>query len=464
MLGVAMYTTIKTLWERYKNKSMISRMTGHDWKTVSKAIKEIENGRERPEKKPHPRILDIYRENILEWLENGLSGVRIFEKLKSKGMPVGYSTVKNYLSDIRKREDIFVRIHTLPGEEAQVDFGYVGLTPDNNGKKRKTWVFNMRLSYSRMDYYEKVYDQRVETFIQCHINAFRYFGGVPKYVKIDNLKAAILEANFYEPVYQQLYKSFSEYYGFSPIPCRVRMPNDKGKVESGIKYVKGNFFSGRKFKDGHDVEKRLFHWTDNICNCRIHGTTRKIPKKIFRSEEKEKLIALPEKEYNMSKVGTRKVYHDCHIYVDYNYYSVPFEYVGKEVEIELGKNILKIFYEGKEIALHGVIKGRGEFSTKEHHYPSYKRYSETEYQERYQAKMAEVGNYAEQMFFFIVETEPQFWGRIVQGILSLKRSYPDNVINLACKRALAYNVHQYSIIRNICGNGSYNLPVEFNMN
>ena len=90
----------------------------------------------------------------------------------------------------------------MPGEEAQVDFGYLGMSPDDTGKRKKTWVFNMRLSYSRLDYFEKVYDQKVETFIAAHIHAFEFFGGIPEYVKIDNLKAAILEANFYEPIYQ----------------------------------------------------------------------------------------------------------------------------------------------------------------------------------------------------------------------------------------------------------------------
>ncbi|MDD5601062.1 MAG: hypothetical protein PHC87_04865 [Actinomycetota bacterium] len=86
------------------------------------------------------------------------------------------------------------------------NFGYIGITKDDAGKNRKTWVFGMRLSYSRLDYYEKVYNQKVETFIQAHTGAFEFFGGVPKYVRIDNLKSAILEANFYEPVYQQVYK------------------------------------------------------------------------------------------------------------------------------------------------------------------------------------------------------------------------------------------------------------------
>jgi transposase len=212
MIGVAMFTTIKTLWEKHRNKSVIAKLTGHDWKTVSKIVKLIESGGKFLEKKPHPCILDPYKERIVEWLEKeGLNGLKTFERLRSEGVKIGYTTVKTYLADIKKRDEIFVRIQTLPGEEAQVDFGYVGLTLDNNGKKRKTWVFNMRLSYSRLDYYEKAYDQRVETFIQCHINAFAYFGGVPGTVRVDNLKAAILEANFYEPVYQRLYSSLADH-------------------------------------------------------------------------------------------------------------------------------------------------------------------------------------------------------------------------------------------------------------
>lgn len=121
------------------------------------------------------------------------------EELLRQGIKVGYTAVKDIVAKIKRNNNILVRIHTDPGEESQVDFGYVGYTPDDHGKRRKTWVFNMRLSYSRLDYYEKVYDQKVETFILCHIHAFRYFGGISVSVKIDNLKAAILEANFLSP-------------------------------------------------------------------------------------------------------------------------------------------------------------------------------------------------------------------------------------------------------------------------
>ncbi len=117
-------------------------MTG---RTVAGVIKAIEEGKEYSSKKPHPRFLDPYQEKIIQWMEEGLTGVRMYEELQGMGVKVGYSTVKGYVADIRKRENIFVRIHTLPGEEAQVDFGYVGLTPGNLGKRRKTWVFNMNL-------------------------------------------------------------------------------------------------------------------------------------------------------------------------------------------------------------------------------------------------------------------------------------------------------------------------------
>ncbi len=124
-----------------------------------------------------------------------------------------------------------------------------------------------------------------------------------------------------------MYKDFAAYYKFSPIPCRVASPNDKGKVESGIKFVKGNFFKARALNGSTDLERQLRAWNSDK-NNRIHGTTRKVPYEVFMEEEKNALISLPPSRFAISKISTRKVYHDCHIYVDYNYYSVPYEYVG----------------------------------------------------------------------------------------------------------------------------------------
>jgi transposase len=459
MLREAMYTTIKTLWDKGHNKSEIARLTKHDWKTVNKVIKAIQAGKKVPEKKPHVRLLESHQEKVIQLLEQDLSAVRIHEELTSVGITVGYTTVKDYVALMKGSTEIFVRMHTAPGEEAQVDFGYVGYTFDNQGKRRKTWVFNMRLSYSRLDFYKKVYDQKVETFILCHIQAFYYFGGIPKSIKIDNLKAAILQANFYEPVYQRLYKEFADFYGFQSVPCRIYQPNDKGKVESGIKYVKNNFFAGRKFKNSDDVDRQLAAWIEKA-NGRIHGTTKKIPREEFETHEKNILLKLPIQDFNLAKVGVRKVYHDCHVFINHNYYSVPYQYVGQEVDIEVGNNLIKIYFNQQIIATHTEKLGKGEFSTVSAHYPKYKCMSDTEFQEKYQAKMAKVGLYAEQLFFSFLENKKNAWTRPIQGILSLIKKYPSEIVNLSCQRALHFGAYEYHIVKNICQNGSYNLPLE----
>jgi transposase len=458
MLGVAMYTTIETLFKRGLSKAEIARVTKHDWKTVSKVIKALEAG-SYPVKKQHPSGLDGYKESIVEYLESGLSGLRIHELLQEAGCPLSYSSVKTYIRNFKGTSNTCIRFHTLPGEEAQVDFGYVGKLPDSQGRLRKAWVFNMRLSFSRLDFYKVVYDQTVETFITCHTEAFQYFGGLPKVVKIDNLKAAILEANFYQPIYQSLYKTYSEYYGFEIMPCRVRQPQEKGKVEAGIKYVKTNFFAGRTFATLTELESKLLHWLNYTCNARVHGTTRKIPRELFDEKEKQQLRALPLTPFRPVEVSHRKVYRDCHVYIDYNYYSVPFEYVGKVVDIELDENLVRIIYQGQQVALHQRLANHGEFSTNESHYPSYKLVCSSFSKKRLGDKMQTIGKHAYQLFTVLVEKYPTNWNRYVQGILSLEKRFNKHIINLACDRALSFGAIQYKQVKSICESGCYNLPI-----
>lgn len=454
-----MYNTIETLYKRGYNKSEIARMTGHDWKTISKAIKAIKAGK-FPKRQTPACKLDIHKEQILEWLESNLSGIRIHELLKQQGVISSYSTVKNYIKSLKGKETVCIRFQTLPGEEAQVDFGYVGRLPDEQGKLRKAWVFNMRLSYSRLDYYEVVYNQNVETFINCHIKAFDYFNGVPKVVKIDNLKAAILEANIYQPVYQATYKQFANYYGFEILPCRVRQPQEKGKVESGIKYVKNNFFAGRHFATKPILEQQLKQWLDQTCNVRLHGTTRQIPQQLFETKEKEALKALPAEPYRQPKVSQRSIYRDCHAYVEYNYYSVPYQYVGKTVDIEIDEKLIRLFYAGQLVALHQRLTGRGQFSTQEAHYPSHKLVFSTEHQKQYEEKMQIIGEYAQQLFCLLLKEQPNHWLQTVKGILSLRKRFDDEIINLSCQRAICYGAIQYRQLKSICESGCYRLPID----
>jgi len=463
MIGFAMHTTILTLWKQGKSKKEIARITQKDRKTVRKVIKKYEEaGIETPASFNKESALRAYHTEIISYLESNLSGIRIYEKLQGLGCAKSYSSVRRYIAKLKISRDICVRFHSNPGEEAQVDFGYVGLMPEpNSGKMKKAWAFNMRLSYSRLDYYEIVFDQKVETFIQCHENAFRSFGGVPQVIKIDNLKAGILEAHFYEPVYQRLYKQFADHYGFYILPCRIRQPQEKGKVESGIKYIKTNFMAGRRFKNYEDLCNQLKEWVRNYCQERIHGTTKEKPRVLFETQEKAALISLPKSSFYMGFRGQRKVHKDCHIILDHNFYSVPFQYVGESVEVECGPKEVKIFYQDKQIALHAKKNGKGEFSTQTSHYPDYKYYTPSSplYLSLYKGKMRSLGIATEILFSKIVEDHPHDWYRIVKGILSLRKTYSDEVIDLTCKRALAFGITHYSKIKRICESGCYHLPL-----
>ncbi len=150
-------------------------------------------------------------------------------------------------------------------------------------------------------YVQISFDQSGKTFIQCHKQSFEYFISVPETIKIDNLKAGVLENDFYELVIQKNYAAFAAYYGFWAQPCRIRTPTDKGKVESNVDYVKDNCFKGRESKDHEGVKKSLSKWLDTVANVRRHGTTHKIPLKVFQTVEKKNLVNLLKEEFIMSK-------------------------------------------------------------------------------------------------------------------------------------------------------------------
>lgn len=453
-----MHTTIETLWKKGLSKSKIAAMTKHDWKTVAKIIKYLEQGKTL-EAKNKVKRLDVHQVLIQTWLEHNISALRIHEKLREEyNVKVSYSTVKNYVHALISKPEVCIRFHTAPGEEAQVDFGYIGKTLDHENVLRKTWVFNMRLSYSRLDYYEIVYDQSVKTFLKCHQHAFEYFGGVVQRVKIDNLKSAVVTGYVYEPIYQSGYEQFSHYYGFEIIACRVRKPQEKGKVESGIKYFKINFIAGRSFKNQMDLVTQMSAWNEKS-NQRIHGTTRKIPREVFAQEEKHTLISLPETPFEIPQLKERKVQKDSHVYIDYNYYSVPSEYVGQIVCAEIKDKLIKIMHEGNCIATHPICSGKGRFETNKNHYPK-EHQNPWEHPDRYAEKMSAIGIDAQALFDELVKQKPRQWYRIVKGIIHLSKIHSCTVVNLACERAIAYQALEYRIIKSICENGSYALPLD----
>jgi transposase len=445
--------TIKNLLLLGRTKSSIAKELGVHRNTVS----NIEN--EYPIKEKVERIkkkheLDEHQNYIIRKLDyDGLSYTRIRDDLqREKGVTVDYDVMRYYIltRKLKGKGKAYIVLHSDPGEEMQVDFGYVGLQPDETGKQRKAWVFVGTLGFSRKPFHKLVFNQTVSEFILCHIEAFEYFGGVSQKVKIDNLKSAVLNAHFYEPEYQKEYHAFSKHYNFIIHDCKVRSPEEKGKVESGVKYVKNNFFKGRTFASKKECEEALFDWQENKCNKRIHGTTKKVPEIIFENEEKEKLKPLPLKRWEVCSWERRKVSTTSHIIIDKNYYSVPYKHNGEEVDIKITKNQITIYKNNEQIALHTKIQGIGEYQTNVNHYPDYKRFDTEEYKETQEQQISDIGEYAEKYLFFLKSKGSDSPGRDTRGIIHLYKLYGSEAVNLACKRALAFEVSGYKIIENIC--------------
>tara|TARA_B110000046_G_C12985655_1_gene395491 strand:+ start:278 stop:1702 length:1425 start_codon:yes stop_codon:yes gene_type:complete len=462
MIGVKMYTTILTLYRSGMKIRKISRTTSIHRDTVRKIIKRYEKEKiEEPAIYKRESQIAKWHEEIVGLLSQNLSVVRAYEELKQKGLECSYSTLSHYVRNHKIKNNSCIRLHADPGEEAQVDFGDVGRRYDTKGKLRKAYVFNMRLGYSRYDYWEIVFDQKVETWINCHVKAFRYFCGVPKVIKLDNLKAGVTKVDIYEPLYQKEYKSMADHYGSMLSACSPYKPQEKGKVESGIKYVKNNFFAGREFKNNEDMNCQLRKWQEKA-NDRVHGTTKEKPVEMYLNKEKEAMLVLPNAEYNISSWHRRRVGKDCHVIIDNNYYSVPVKYVGDDVYISLNYKLLKIYnIENEMIATHERSKSKGVFSTNAAHYDKYKVLCPgfEQHDELYEDKMRKIGDNSYAFYLEIKDKHKRDWYRAVKGIINLRKTYSDEIIDLACKRALHFGIYSYSRIKKILENNCYNLPL-----
>ncbi|MCZ7571811.1 MAG: IS21 family transposase [Ardenticatenaceae bacterium] len=204
-----------------------------------------------PETPPPQNVSSVepYRAMVSQLHKEGVEMTAILQRLKERGYQGSYSSVRRFVNGLApSHADIVVRVECQPGEEAQVDFGSAGLLIDpETGQVRRAWAFVMTLSWSRHEYVEFVFDQKLATWLLLHRHAFEWFGGVPARIVVDNLKAAIVRACCDDPLVQQAYRECAEHDGFLIAPCQPGRPEHKGKVEQGgVHYVKRNFLAGRE--------------------------------------------------------------------------------------------------------------------------------------------------------------------------------------------------------------------------
>ena len=407
-----------------------------------------------PEPGPPRNISTVlpYKEVVVLLLEQGVEMTTIFDRLRQDhGYTGSYSSIRRFVRHLRPPGvEGFVRVHTTPGEEAQVDFGSVGMLLDPVSQRlRQAYVFVMTLCFSRHQYAELVFDQKIATWIGLHRRAFESFGGVPHREVLDNLKAAVLEASLHDPVLGEAYRRFAQHYCFIVSPNRPGTPQHKGKVENGVHFVKRSFTAGQTFTDIREANRKLALWVQERAGTRQHGTTHQPPLALFLAQEKDKLLPLPAEPFELTETRVVKLHPDCHVTIDGSYYSAPYTYVGQELDAYIFERVVQLFRGIELLTTHPRATYKGQWETKDEHYPPGKAayLEKTPLYCRKQA--ANIGPATSEVVDMLLNERPLDKLRSVQAILRLTDSVGQGRLEAACYRALFYGDIRYRRIKDI---------------
>lgn len=336
------------------SKSAVARQLDIHRDTVRRALAAHDG----PPKNGLPRLavaskLDAFKPHLAERIAQfpDIPGTTLFREIRGQGYAGSMSILWEHLQTVRPgTPKAFLRLETLPGEFAQVDWAHCGTIAIGN----RTWrlsCFLMVLSYSRMLYLEFTLSQSMEAFLTGHVHAFEFFGGVPRKINYDNLKSVVLSRVGRDIRFHPRFMDFAGYYLFEPIPCKVRAGWEKGKVESAVKFVRSSFLAGRSITTVGEINEQAHLWRDVQANPRNHGATRERPVDRFVGE-KPKLQPLPPKPYDTAFVDTVGVNRQALIHFDANRYTVPSAFAGKSLTLKADVAQVSLFDGPRPVAVH----------------------------------------------------------------------------------------------------------------
>lgn len=386
-----------------------------------------------------------HRDLISNWLDKeGLTLTKTHIKLGRMGVNVSYSTLYRYA-----REEIgfgapsvTVRMaDTAPGEVTQADFGRMGLVFDpETGKRRVLHALVVTLVFSRHQYVYLTFRQDLDALISGIEEAWEWFGGTTRRLIVDNMKAAVVKSDRYEPVFNRTFQEYSLFRGFIIDPAPARHPEAKGCVENQVKYVRDNFFAGEEFTDRDHAQSAARTWCRTVAGLRVHGTTRKRPLLVFEQEEQQVLLPLAAERFDVPVWAECTVHRDHHVRFKNALYSVPTQYVGKEVDVKGNRALVRIYYQQQLIKTHPKV-AKGKRSTDFADYPKEKSayaMRDVEYYIRTAKSRGEnQGAFMEQLLSGDV---PWAFIRQAQALLRLGDKYGATRVETACSRALAFGL------------------------
>jgi len=296
--------------------------------------------------------------------EPSRSAVNILQKLRDKGYLGGLTILKDYLRIQRPASEpkAYLSLEFVPGQAAQVDWGDFG---DYFGFGRKLWCFVMVLCWSRLLYLEFTHSACLESFLRCHENAYRFYGGVPKELWYDNLATAVAERKRKIIRFNPRFLAYAGHSCFKPVACNPGAGNEKGRVENGVGYIRGNFWPGRSFIDLNDVNTQAHSWMGQFANKRTHATTRKIPELHFVGE---KQLLLPFTDsYDTDEILSPKASHQFRVRFDTNEYSVPWRLAGRTLTLRADTKTVNLYLRRRRVCTHARCWQKNKIITNKKH-------------------------------------------------------------------------------------------------
>jgi transposase len=466
-------------WYAGRSKNQLAASLGVDRKTIRKYLAPAEASGITPGGPPMSEAdwgklikgwfpeLARRRLNQVTWAEiephreavKGLLGATtvttIHQRLRDEGkLAVSLSTFRRWVTENLPDESARSKVTVLrdevePGSEAQVDYGFLGQWNNpSTGKRHRIWAFVMVLPSSRHMFVRPVVHMDQNAWTQAHVEAFRFFGGVPRRLVPDNLRTAVDRPDLYDPKINRSYAELATYYGTLVDPARAAKPKDKPRVERPMPYVRDSFWSGRQFTSVEQMQAEALAWASGTAgrrSCRPLGGA--APLSVFEAVELPALLPLPDRPFVLAHWSTATVGPDIHIKVGRTLYSVPWKLIGRKVDVRSSATMVQVFHEGELVKTHAALE-QGK-RTDQGDYPPEKIAFQMKTPMWCRSQASEVGDACREAVDQLLEVNALYRLRAVQGILGLRKKYGDQRLEAACAKAIAVGDPSYRTIKGI---------------
>jgi transposase len=388
-----------------------------------------------------------YRELIQQGLSRDRNAMAIWQDLVSDhGFPHGYQSVKRFIHKLRGSDSpqAVGIIQTAAGEEAQVDYGSGPMVRDpQSGKYRRTRLFVLTLGYSRKSVRLLLFRSSSRLWAELHEKAFRRLGGCSRVVVLDNLREGVIVADIYDPTLNPLFRDVLAHYGVVAMPCRIKDPDRKGKVEAGVGHAQKTPLKGMRFESLEEAQAYLDRWEERWADTRIHGTTKRQVAAMF-AEEKPSLLPLPVEPFRYYQYGERVVHLDGCVEVEAAYYGLPPGWIGRSVKVQWDALHVRILHPGTNQLLREHIRQkRGGYRIKNEDYPKKMPFSTAQLLHRAGRAGTQIGV----LCVAIYQRQGEAGIRRMLGILSLAKKYGTAAVEDACAAALEIGMPEYRFVR-----------------